>query len=127
MKGQEIHIERVAANRNREIFGDDANEFNPQRATPQQGAVQRFGLGFGSGPHQCFGLRVVLGIDGHGGAHLELLRLLEAAGVEPDPEHEPVDLKKDMDKFSIENIPRYTSYPAVFRAWSPSLLESTAL
>ena len=113
-QGQEIHIERVAANRNQKVFGEDADHFNPGRATPDNG-VQRYGLGFGSGAHQCFGLRVVLGIDGTGGAHVDLLQLLYEAGVEPDPDREPVDLKKDMDKFSIENIPRYTSYPVVFR------------
>jgi hypothetical protein len=34
--------------------------------------------------------------------------------VAPDPDREPVDLKKDMDKFSIENIPRYIEYPVIF-------------
>ena len=118
-KGQEVHIERVAANRNREIFGADANEYNPGRPTPANG-VPRYGIGFGSGAHQCFGLKVVLGIDGTGGAHVELLRLLYEAGVEPDPDRAPVDLKKNMDKFSVEDIPRYTSYPVVFRTWSPA-------
>jgi cytochrome P450 len=115
-KGQEVHIERVAANRSQEVFGADANDFNPLRSDPD-GGVQRYGLGFGSGAHQCFGLRVVLGIDGTGGAHVELLRMLYEAGIEPDPDNAPIDLKKDMGKFSIEDIPRYTSYPVVFRTW----------
>jgi cytochrome P450 len=123
--GQEVHIERVAANRNRAIFGDDANEFNPRRASPTDG-VQRFGLGFGSGAHQCFGLRVVLGIDGSGGAHVELLRLLYLAGIEPDHHQTPSDLKKDMDKFSVEDIPRYTSYPVVFRSYEPSEFQAVS-
>ena len=122
-QGQEIHIERVAANRDKEIFGPDADGFNPRRGNPARGS-QRFGIGFGSGAHQCFGLRVVLGIDGTGGAHVELLRLLYRAGVEPDRERTPIDLKKDMDKFSVEDIPRYTSYPVVFRGFEPSLLEA---
>jgi hypothetical protein len=116
VKGQEIHIERVAANRDTTIFGEDAGEFNPHRPSPD-GSVHRFGLGFGSGAHQCFGLRVVLGTDGAGGAHVSLLRRLFEVGVTRDPNDEPVDLKKDMDKFSIENIPRYTKYPVVFRNW----------
>jgi cytochrome P450 len=116
-KGQEIHIERVAANRDPAVFGDDADSFNPHRPNPGLGQ-QRYGLGFGSGPHQCFGLRVVLGIDGSGGAHVRLLRYLFEAGVAQDPDHEPVDLKKDMDKFSIENIPRYIRYPVVFKNWA---------
>jgi hypothetical protein len=112
-KGQEIHIERVAANRDTAVFGADAGAFNPHRPNPGLDQ-QRYGLGFGSGPHQCFGLRVVLGIDGSGGAHVSLLRYLFEAGVAPDPDLEPVDLKKDMDKFSIENIPRYIHYPVIF-------------
>jgi len=116
-KGQEIHIERVAANRDPAVFGDDANSFNPHRPNPGLGQ-QRYGLGFGSGPHQCFGLRVVLGTDGTGGAHVSLLRHLFEAGIAPDPDREPVDLKKNMDKFSIENIPRYVQYPVIFANWS---------
>lgn len=115
-QGQEIHIERVAANRDRTIFGDDADRFNPHRPSPA-GGIHRFGLGFGSGAHQCFGLRVVLGADGAGGAHVHLLRYLFDAGVASDPDNEPVDLKKDLDKFSIGNIPRYTRYPVVLRTW----------
>jgi cytochrome P450 len=118
-QGQEVHIERVAANRDTTIFGDDADEFNPRRPTPNDG-VQRFGIGFGSGAHQCFGLRVVLGIDGSGGAHVELLRLLYLAGIAPDRQGVPADLKKNMDKFSVEDIPRYTSYPVLFRSFDRS-------
>jgi hypothetical protein len=118
-KGQEIHIERVAANRDTTVFGSDAGQFNPHRPSPG-GSIHRFGLGFGSGAHQCFGLRVVLGVDGAGGAHVSLLRRLFEVGVARDPDDEPVDLKKDMDKFSIENIPRYTKYPVVFRNWEGS-------
>lgn len=116
-KGQEIHIERVAANRDTTVFGPDAGAFNPHRPNPGIDQ-QRFGLGFGSGPHQCFGLRVVLGTEGTGGAHVRLLRYLYEAGIAPDPEHEPVDLKKNMDKFSIENIPRYVKYPVIFKNWA---------
>jgi hypothetical protein len=36
------------------------------------------------------------------------------AGVRPDPEIPPVGLEKDMGKFSIEDIPRYIEYKAVF-------------
>jgi hypothetical protein len=48
---------------------------------------------------------------------VHLLRYLFEAGVARDPDDEPVDLKKDMGKFSIENIPRYTKYPVVLRTW----------
>jgi cytochrome P450 len=111
--GQELHIEWVAANRDTEVFGEDAGEFNPNRPTPANG-TPRYGIGFGLGTHQCYGLRVVVGNDGSGGAHLMLLKKLMDAGVRPDPDKSPVGLEKDMNKFSIEDIPRYIEYTAVF-------------
>jgi cytochrome P450 len=106
---QELHIEYVLANRDKAIFGEDAHGFNPNRPTPSDG-TPRYGVGFGVGAHQCYGLRVVVGNDGAGGAHVELLRKLMAAGVRPDPEREPVALKKDMSKFLAGDIPRYLKY-----------------
>jgi cytochrome P450 len=106
---QELHIEYVLANRDTAIFGEDANRFNPNRATPTDG-TPRYGVGFGLGSHQCYGLRVVVGNDGNGGAHVELLRKLMAVGVRPDPDNPPVGLKKDMSKFLAEDIPRYLKY-----------------
>ena len=111
--GQELHMEWVKANRDTGIFGPDAGGFNPNRATPQNG-TPRYGVGFGVGAHQCYGLRVVVGNDGKGGAHVMLLKKLMDAGVRPDPDNPPIGLEKDMDKFEVEDIPRYISYPAVF-------------
>jgi len=122
--GQELHLEYVKANRDPAVFGPDAMGFNPNRATPANG-TPRYGLGFGVGAHQCYGLRVVVGNDGHGGAHLELLRKLIAAGVRPDPDNAAVDLDKDMTKFEVEDIPRYVKYPVVFDNWVPVHAPST--
>ena len=83
--GQELHMEWVKANRDTEVFGPDAVGFNPNRATPADG-TPRYGLGFGLGVHQCYGLRVVVGNDGSGGAHVMLLKKLMDAGVRPDPD-----------------------------------------
>jgi cytochrome P450 len=113
LPGQELHMEWVKANRDTGIFGADAVGFNPNRATPADG-TPRYGVGFGVGEHLCYGLRVVVGNDGNGGAHVMLLKKLMDAGVRPDPDNPPVGLEKDMDKFDVEDIPRYTSYPAVF-------------
>jgi cytochrome P450 len=106
---QELHIEYVLANRDTAIFGADADEFNPHRADPTDG-TPRYGVGFGVGAHQCYGLRVVVGHEGKGGAHLELLRTLMTLGVRPDPDRPPVALKKDMSKFLVGDIPRYLQY-----------------
>jgi cytochrome P450 len=113
--GQELHMEWVKANRDTRLFGPDADVFNPNRATPADG-TPRYGVGFGIGAHQCYGLRVVVGNDGKGGAHVMLLKKLMDAGVRPDPDNPPIGLEKNMDKFEVEDIPRYTSYPAVFDA-----------
>jgi cytochrome P450 len=106
---QELHIEYVLANRDTAVFGEDADHFNPTRPSPPDG-TPRYGVGFGLGAHQCYGLRVVVGNDGKGGAHVELLRKLMAAGARPDPDKPPVELKKDMSKFLAEDIPRYLEY-----------------
>lgn len=117
-KDQEIHVHYVHANRSQEVFGDDAHFFNPRRAAPSNG-MPRYGVGFGAGTHQCYGLRVVLGNEGLGGSHVHMLRALMAAGVRPDTRTAPTALKKDMSKFEIEDIPRYTAYPVVFADWDP--------
>jgi cytochrome P450 len=124
--GQELHVEYVKANRDVTVFGEDAANFNPNRPDPTN-KMPRYGLGFGIGTHQCYGLRVVVGNDGNGGAHLELLRKLMAAGVRPDPDNPPVGLEKDMTKFEVEDIPRYTEYQAVFDDWDPATAAPVAL
>ena len=124
--GQELHMEYVKANRDVTVFGEDAAQFNPNRPDPTN-KMPRYGLGFGIGTHQCYGLRVVVGNDGSGGAHLELLRKLMAAGVRPDPGSPPVGLEKDMSKFEVEDIPRYTEYSAVFDDWDPTAATPVAL
>ena len=115
--GQELHIHYVAANRDTGYFGADAGEFNPNRPDPPDRRMARYGVGFGTGIHQCYGLRVVLGHEGVGGAHVKLLNMLFDLGIDRDPTDQPEGLKKDMDKFEIEDIPRYIRYPAVFRNW----------
>jgi cytochrome P450 len=114
--GQELHLEWVKANRDPDVFGADAIGFNPNRPTPADG-TPRYGLGFGLGTHQCYGLRVVVGNDGNGGAHVMLLKKFMDAGVRPDPDNPPSGLNKDMNKFDVEDIPRYTKYPAIFDKW----------
>jgi cytochrome P450 len=115
--GQEVRIEWVAANRDPKVFGEDSYEWNPNRPSPEGSGLPRYGVGFGTGAHQCFGLRVVLGNDGESGAHVKLLQRLMEVGIEPDPANPPESLKKNMSKFRIEDIPRYTKYPVVFTSW----------
>ncbi len=51
--GDNVIIDLHKANRDRSIFGDDADRFNPHRELPQ--AIWPFGLTFGYGMHACLG------------------------------------------------------------------------
>lgn len=91
-----VVIDLHEANREREIFGEDADEFNPFRNLPKN--VLPFGLTFGIGVHACLGRDLDGGVvqradtdpDNHQYGIVTLLvrRLLEA-GARPDPVKRP--------------------------------------
>jgi len=116
-RGQEIHVPIPVANRDPLIWGDDAAVFDPRRPVPRD--MRRYGIAFGVGEHQCLGLRVVMGSDGTGGAHVRLLRRLFDAGVAPDPENPGRSLERAADLAGEEELPRWVSYPVVLRNWQP--------
>jgi cytochrome P450 len=82
--GTIVQLRLREANRDPAVFGDDADAFNPRR--PLAPGLYPYGLAFGSGPHRCFGLNVVLGPDQVSGTHVHVLGRLLAAGVATDPE-----------------------------------------
>ena len=51
-----VVLDIVAANRDARLFGADAERFDPDRTI--DASVQRWGLSFGGGPHQCPGRAV---------------------------------------------------------------------
>src|SRR5258706_1623199 len=51
-----VVLDVVAANRDPRLFGADPEQFDPDRTV--DGSVQRWGLSFGGGPHQCPGRAV---------------------------------------------------------------------
>jgi len=96
-KGDRVHIDMGAANRDPSIFGSDAGEFRPDRELPDD--VPRAGVSFGHGQHHCIGQELAVGVepdldDGFehrlfglvGVVVQELMRL----GARPDPDHAPV-------------------------------------
>jgi cytochrome P450 len=111
-KDDELHIEIPRANRDPEVFGPDAAEFNPWRERPEK--LPRYGIGFGSGPHACLGLRVVLGNDGHSGSHVRFMQKLFSHGVAPDPERQPEIMPMAADESAIEDVVTFMTYPVVF-------------
>jgi cytochrome P450 len=103
--GQMIAIRAGEAARDRTMFGEDADRFNPRR---QVGAgVYPYGLAFASGRHMCFGLPLVLGSGGVDGMLVYTLKALYAAGMRPDPERAP----QLVDGLAQE---RFGSYPVLF-------------
>ena len=56
-----VHIDMRSANRDRSIFGVDADEFRPDRDVPE--GVQRAGVSFGHGQHHCIGQELAVGIE----------------------------------------------------------------
>jgi cytochrome P450 len=60
-EGSRVVIDMGSANRDETIFGSDANQFNPFRATPD--GIAPWGLSFGSGYHACIGQELVSGLE----------------------------------------------------------------
>ncbi len=57
--GDAVVIDLQSANRDTEIFGEDAAVFNPLRQCPAR--ISRTGLSFGGGMHVCLGMNLVAG------------------------------------------------------------------
>jgi cytochrome P450 len=58
--GDTVVIDMVAANRDKTVFGDDADRFDPSRAIAE--GVAPWGLTFGSGFHACLGQELAGGL-----------------------------------------------------------------
>ena len=89
--GDEVTIDLLAANRDHEVWGDDAGAFDPWRTPP--GRVPAWGLSLGSGMHHCIGAELAAGaeLDGDrlwGLVPTSVTRLFEL-GCRPDPDDEP--------------------------------------
>ena len=102
--GRHVLVRKDLVNRDPEVFGSDADRFDPRRETAA--GVPRYGISFGAGAHKCIGLPVVFGQDGLG-SHAQVAIRLFAAGMEPDPDRRPVKAATYIDRFE--------SYPVVLR------------
>jgi cytochrome P450 len=109
--GEKLALIARLANRDPEVFGPDADVFDPYRTTPP--GVSPWGLTFGGGEHQCIGRTVVTGLmrgdgDPTAGSMALILSKLFAAGIELDPDDPPVyTTATHMDAFA--------SFPVRFR------------
>jgi cytochrome P450 len=112
--GARLTIDLMAANRDPDVFGDDADTFDSHRTL--EPGVPPWGLSFGSGMHACIGQDLAAGLDPTGGAvdddHLHGLvpfavRAVLDAGGRPDPADPPM-----LDPDSSRGY--WGSYPVVF-------------
>ncbi len=108
----QIVIDLLAANKDREVFGADAETFNPRRTEYPSGP---YGLSFGTGMHACIGRNLAAGVlpqpdtdpqNHHYGTIALILLALIDAKARPDPAAPP-----RMDLAS--GRPNWASYPVL--------------
>ena len=113
-KGDRITIDLNQANRSAAIYGDDAQDFNPDRVLAD-GATP-WGLSFGQGMHACIGQDVAAGLvfDTESAESDHLFGLVPVAvqvmfdhGCRPDPDNPP-----EMDESTTR--PYFGTYPVIF-------------
>ena len=108
-----VELNFAAANRQRDIFGETADLFDPDRAPPE--GVPRWGLTFGFGMHMCLGRDLDGGLpagpDTDPATHqfgivTQLVRTLLARDVRPDPDRPAVQDARTLRK-------NFSSYPVL--------------
>ena len=113
-EGDRVVIDLMAANRDRTVFGAEADAFDPTRPLPD--GVAPWGLSFGLGMHACIGQDLAAGVDAMGlvpdDDHLYGLVAVAVgavinAGGKPDPQHPP-----QLDPNNTRGY--WGTYPVVF-------------
>ncbi len=119
-EGDKLVIDLLSVNRDTTVFGADAANFNPHRATPH--GVAPWGLSYGSGMHACIGQDLASGVayegDENMDAHLfglvpQAVQVLFDHGAHPDPDDRP-----ELDESTTR--PYFGRYPIVFGAARPT-------
>ena len=113
-EGDKVIIDLYTCNRDEEMFGEDAKEFNPNREAPSGQNV--YGLSFGLGMHSCIGRNLAAGVvpkedtdpnDHHYGTVALILNKLFEHNAQPDPDNSP-----KMDEKTKR--PNWGYYPIIF-------------
>ena len=105
--GDAVCINIRPANRDPEIFGPDADAFDPRRE-PTPGVYQ-YGLTFGTGRHMCFGVPLILGSNGVNGSHVQMVKAFFEAGIDRDPGSPP------RIAVGAGQLNMFETYPVIFR------------
>jgi len=115
-EGVLVVLDLTAANRDPSVFGDNAADYDPNRAVPD--GIARWGLSFGAGAHACIGAELDGGLeidpnrpsDEHlFGTVAVMAHALLQEGGRQDPADPPT-----LDPNSTRD--HYSSYPVVFDA-----------
>ena len=116
--GAKVVIDLRSVNRDIDVFGATAAEFDPHRSTPT--GVPAYGLSFGSGMHACIGQDLAAGLLLHANSPIddhvfglvpEAVQALFDAGARPDPDDPPV-----MDESTTR--PYFGRYPVLLGRFS---------
>ncbi len=111
--GDMVTIDLVAINRDPEIYGANAEEFDPHRDLAE--GTTTYGLSFGHGMHACIGQELATGVlvddadeaDRQFGLVATGVQAMFDRGVRPDPDRPP-----EMDSRTAR--PYWSHYPVVF-------------
>lgn len=99
--GQWVAVDIPRANRDPEVFGPDADRFDPHRSAT---ADQRpYGLAFATGPHVCIARPMMVDDDDRTerlGMQVEALAVLLDAGVRTDPRRPPTAAAHGGERFA---------------------------
>jgi cytochrome P450 len=105
--GEQLVIDTARANRDPEVFGGNADEFDPYRCAEAGSPVRPYGLSFGDGKHMCLGRRLALGDrrTGRAGILIPVISGFYEAGIAFDPVRDvgvsPVDSRR-YERFDVE-------------------------
>jgi len=114
-QGALVILDLYSANRNTEIYGEDAGDFNPDRESA--GRTPLWGLSFGGGPHICPG-RKVAGGQQHRGEELSedhlfgLVAMMIQSVVRRDPDRHATKPQSKDDR--TERFTRWRDYWITF-------------
>ena len=114
-----VVVDMLGANCDPEVFGPDAERFDPHRTLPRD--VPPFGLTFGKGMHACLGQDLDGGMVPRDGTDPEqhlygsvtlIVRTLRGHGARPDPARPP-------ERDARTERPNWGRYPIVFGGGRP--------
>ncbi|MBT96030.1 MAG: cytochrome P450 [Acidimicrobiaceae bacterium] len=114
IKGDKVVIDLETVNRDKNSYGEDAEEFNPNREL--ESGITPWGLSFGQGMHACIGQDLAAGLvfDTNSTEDDHLFGLVPVAvqtlflnGCKPDPSNPP-----EMDDSTTR--PYFGKYPVLF-------------